>query len=518
VLTRTQLVDWLSIAAIPLIALCYFPWAQSPFLVPKAFLLALFAASLFALTPITFHLLPKACWLSVYLCLGVWILSSSGFSPGTVPAAVFAMSGPWLLFSTYRSLHEHFDTWQRWMTITNVAIASLVILQAFTPFTLLTSANGGRMRISGTLGNPLFAGVFLAAGLVVCVSLALRSRSLWARVAVALSVIAIAATGSRTALIAASAGVLVLFLRQPQWKRWIAIALIAALALLAAGKTNPRSGATAASGRLFIAKVVLHSGVTAMGSGMGSFAATYPAKLSAYFAYGQHTGEYQFAGYERHAHNDWVEILSETGVVGLMATIFLLLAWLWAVLRQPLDDHRLVALAIVTAILVAACADFPLHRAETWGLLWIAMGLALPAPTRPSKEYFRRISLVLACGLIFLALQPLRASRDLYLGTHAEGENDLLTAIIHYERALKFSPALSDAHFNLTRALCKAGRFDECWHQSENAKRFVDEAELYLIRVRLLAAKGDTSAANAELTRARERFPFSRVLREQPPF
>lgn len=272
-----------------------------------------------------------------------------------------------------------------------------------------------------------------------------------------------------------------------------------------------------------IARVSLHDGVTALGNGPGTFAAVYPSKLSAFFAGGAHAEQLDFAGYERHAHNEFVETLVESGIVGIAALLCMIFTWFWST-RSHLGDEKIrCAVAIVVTLLVASLADFPFHRAETWAILWVALGLGVQTTSAPSDTQvpeaarsahagFAVAKSAAAIIFIYFAAQPLIASRQTVLGAQAERSGDLPVAEIHYRNAIAHSAASQDAHFGLTRTLCKQDRFAACVAQSAIAARYVDEAELYLLRSRALRDLGRDSEAERELERARERFPFSNAL------
>ncbi|MFM5895799.1 MAG: O-antigen ligase family protein [Novosphingobium sp.] len=95
------------------------------------------------------------------------------------------------------------------------------------------------------------------------------------------------------------------------------------------------------------------------GSGLGTFRELYP-----WFEKLQVVG----TTYVNHAHNDWLEFLIETGVLGI-AVLALFLRWFAARLRDLLTSHRegnpvAVAASIAVAIALAhSLADYPTRTA-----------------------------------------------------------------------------------------------------------------------------------------------------------
>ena len=113
-----------------------------------------------------------------------------------------------------------------------------------------------------------------------------------------------------------------------------------------------------------------------LGSGIGTFAEIYrqyedPAKVDRF--------------YMNHAHNDFLEILLETGILGLVLLVLFLLWWAWRVAkiwRADEPDAFARAATIATAVTLAHCfVEFPLRTAAISAVF--AMGCALMAEARP---------------------------------------------------------------------------------------------------------------------------------------
>jgi O-antigen ligase len=519
--SRTAVQRWVVLAAIPLLSFVFAPGLHSAFLVPKTFALLAITAVLLLLAQWPNFVSARSFWITVT----VWLLSilvsglRSAYPELRLEAIAFAVSGPLLLLGTQHVLREHAETWQKALVATGAVIALIVLAQVAFKLDLFQvfgseSAVSGRMRAFGTLGNPLFAGVFLAPMLVIANAQVQQTRARWPIIAAFVIALGIAFTGSRTALVAAAVGLLLT--TKAAMRNAAAVIMLIGIAFYFGTRLTPRPVSEAAQGRVFISRVALANGATFLGSGPGSFAVTYPTKLSSYFTGGKHQDEYRFAGYERHAHNEWTETLVENGGIGLAAFAAVFVAWFWVVRREPLTPTRRTATAIVATLLVASLADFTFHRAETWALLWMAMGAALPSTPEPERPpiYMWVPKIALAALLLWAALPPLFASRAILLGADAERANDPARAVAHYQAALSWQPASPDGNFNLTRALCKQGELDACWTQSERARRWVDEAELYILRTNCLEAQGRFLEAGVELAQARERFLFSKALRE----
>ena len=611
---REKFAHNLAMLAIPASALIFWPGLASPFLIPKTFLLLVITAMLLVTSrPMSLRDTPAlataiAAWLLV-VGASAW---RSDYREATPEAILLALAGPLLMLTTRDLIAGDAQGWRTWLVRTGVIISCVVFLQAFAHVNVLhifgsRELMSPRLLVAGTLGNALFAGTFLAPCLVAALGAWLEQRDRWMALGCLAIAIAIAATGSRTGMVASAMGTLVLFawresrstggtpvVQDPRagirgkatrdagrdarihtgrggaatggtlvvqglsagirgsttrdagrdarvhtgggdvatggtpvvqrenrtlrrkFISFIAVITIILVVACIGSLANPRSATTAARGRLFVWKVATSNGVSVLGTGPGTFAFTYPAKLSQHFAKGAHVDEYRFAGYERHAHNDWVEMLSETGGAGLFSFAAIIVIWLWTAWRRGTDA---TATAIVATVLAASLTDFPFHRAETWALLWIAMGAALPAasrqPSAVSEEHVwpllaaRTVAAVLILAIVW---RPFVASGLLFRGERAEAIGDFTSAEADYRYALQLQPTLQDAHFDLTRTLCKQSRLAECLAQSNITAKYVDEAELYLLRARALAQLNRPAEAASELERARRRFPFAKAL------
>jgi O-antigen ligase len=139
------------------------------------------------------------------------------------------------------------------------------------------------------------------------------------------------------------------------------------------GMRSPKYSASATS-RIAIAKDSLHmfTGRPVLGWGLGNFSLVYPKYQSYYSIF-----------LINHAHNDYLEALTETGVVGFAAVIWFVVLLYRSSVRKlddwrndPRSSVRLAALVACTGILVHSLSDFNLHipgnAALFFALSWVA--------------------------------------------------------------------------------------------------------------------------------------------------
>ena len=136
-----------------------------------------------------------------------------------------------------------------------------------------------------------------------------------------------------------------------------------------------------------------------IGQGFGSFKHFFPLKQGAIF--GEDNMETFTAVTFRQAHNDWIQIFSELGIVGMILFLFIIKRMYGAIqvtLRRNIysdeellmnGDHvMLIALgSAVVSQLFAALPDFPFHRIETAVFVVVFMGLIMVIA---ETDYFRK--------------------------------------------------------------------------------------------------------------------------------
>ncbi len=529
------------IGAFPvLLALAFLPWLDGPFSVPKTAVLTLGATVLFAASLVARDgpALRQPPVIAAIIFLGV-VLLSAAFSPYrrmTAEGVTWAASAV-LIIAAAPILALHIRTLLAGIALAGSAVAAVAVLQFFFALDLFrafgfNSENPGRMRMYATLGNPDFVAAFLAVCVPALLVLAAGggARRWFGTAGAVLSIAAVVAAGSRVGLcatvVAVGTTIFALYTARTHRPLAIALALACLLAVFLPG-LNRRSIGESLLGRTFVWRVSL-SGVVQhpfLGDGPNTFRYLYPSRLGAFLRDPQRADLLRFAGNERHAENDYLEILSETGLLGLSALLFLLAVWVRSSLRSREAAPMAVSAALggVAAVSMAALADFPLHRPETWGVfcLWIAIALASSGtkPGFPCGGWRRFARVAVAIGVVMVAMlmaaRSLAASYWSSRGARAESTAEPYAATLAYEHALRWDPAWANARFNLVRALAKSGRFEESWRASDAALEFVNEPESWLLRARIQRVRGNPALALWEVRSGLRLFPHSQELQAE---
>jgi len=390
----------------------------------------------------------------------------------------------------------------------------------------------GRMRMAATEGNPLFVASLL------CSAMWSISTCQWlpavGRYAMqVLVLLALITTGERTALVGVFAGAFVWLLASRSTMRRLALksgllVLAMPLAYVILSMLNPRGLGSAIAGRIFIWQTSLHHW-TWFGSGAGSFYGRYTTNLVD-LAPAMPPSQFHYVAYENQAHNLVVQQIVEAGPIGALCLAAFFAAWLCFVWRGRKRIGVRAALAGIAALLAASIFDNPLSRPE--GLLMFAIWLVTPFLSRADgiavqessrqRLQMQRFSralwspgLTTLCSVVLMAAATAVAisSYATYAGEQAEQRAQWQAAEASLRRAIAFDPAAQDAHFDLVRVLAESGQFDAAWAESGPALRSANEAEMHLLRIRVLDALGRDAAARQELAVSQRQFPWSLDLR-----
>lgn len=294
------------------------------------------------------------------------------------------------------------------LVLSGLVIACVALLQSagWDPFTLTgwvpTPGDSRRMRVYSTLGNPNFVSAFLVGVMPLAAFLGkIPKTQILFSIALAVQALAVFVTGSRGAILAfLSALVWMAALgRLGRLRSFILAAVLVSVSLLA--WSPARRLATTMKGRAYIWQAVLPHVAErpVLGFGPGGFAPKYAQwEAERWSRGGSAPAERAFAGFQDHAHNDYLESLVDNGLTGLVCFLGILVCFLTFVWRQQKagrEEKSAGASAGVVSLAAVALVDFPFRRPAELFLFWTLLAIVLlaasgsAAPSRGEKPDLR---------------------------------------------------------------------------------------------------------------------------------
>lgn len=434
-------------------------------------------------------------------------------------------------------------------------VALIVVLQwaghdplLFGGYQIDWGAMVARMRLYATFGNPNFVAGFLIGTAFLGAALAIHSarlivRTAWGAAVLAM-LVAITATGSRGAWIGLGAG------------------LVAAIVVLRFESRRPPGGDPSKSAA-FPKSETLRYGMVCLGIFLPGWQllniwlrhvegrvflwrAAWPMLIEhPIFGGGWATFQLRFLDLQarclaahpdmvrhwtntRQLHNDLLQFVLETGVLGLFAWGWLL----WSYVKCLRDSHlatrgaRLWLAASAggtTAILTDSLFNFQFAVPPTLMLLFTllavpemlarreessgtaAMGTSplqpARAPLRPGSLVWPSVASLMVVGvgglLLFQTGREAVAERDLAQGRQLESRGEIERAEETYRHGIHANPLNGRLHFGLARTLYSSERYAEALEEIPRAERTFADSHLEVLKARIEDQMGMAAPALA---------------------
>jgi O-antigen ligase len=403
-----------------------------------------------------------------------------------------------------------------------------------------------RMRLYSTFGNPNFVGGYLIGTVFAALALAAASKSRGARaIWLCFALIMLAAiieTGSRGAWVG------------------LAVGLVAAtITVLPNNNSHPHSvlhGAAVESLGSLVAPAAywpialmafslaeriaaqLHGRVylwrfscpifwqhPMVGSGWGTYQLLY-LDLQGEFL----SAHPEYVGYwtnNRLLHNDLLQLLLETGLLGLAAFVWILSEFgrqARRVRRQTASGWPRYAMAAsvggVTAILVDSLFNYQFAVPPTYILLFTLLAMpsmrrddefekesgGRPLPALSARPYSWQVTwkvaggvaiVAAAGGLLWQQTRVLASERLYQVASDLENHNDRAGAEGAFRRSVELNDLNGRAHFGLSRVLSSRGRSSEALAEIVRAERTYTDSHQEVLRGIILEQMGKNSEALA---------------------
>ena len=289
-----------------------------------------------------------------------------------------------------------------------------------------------------------------------------------------------------------------------------------------------------------------------LGSGLGTFkynSLNYQAK---FFDQGENRHLYSY-GFADKAHNEYLQLWAELGIIGLGIFIWLIISYFsygLKLLKKIRDDGSgykqgiiIGLMGAVVAVLVDGIFGYPLHLPATIVLFWLALGLTVAVTgsskadaeeinatviqkgtnkkikakkvtekqrrTEDGESNIYRFKPLLYIGIILLTIflcvtiaRPFVARTYCYYGNKEIKNENWNEAIKICEKALKWDPYLGQAYHDIGKILQNKGIYNLALEYFEKAAKYVDHPDLPRDFALIYLKKGQLDKAAIKLRQA----------------
>lgn len=219
-----------------------------------------------------------------------------------------------------------------------------------------------------------------------------------------------------------------------------------------------------------------------LGTGMGTFEKIHPKYQSKYLR----TEKYgRFEGLSRFVHNDYLEITSNTGILGLGTFLWLIVTLYWTGLKRlkQISESKyspnllIIILSSLTAVLIHSFFHYSLYLPTTSMLFWLWLGLLntdghkvekTKENVRPSIIRQGATVLITILLLVWVA-RPFIASLYFDRAGYYHMSGDYNRAIAMYKKSIEFNRRDGKARNNLGNAYRDTGLYGEALKEYERA-------------------------------------------------
>jgi len=517
---------------IPAVALAFFPAVSNPFALKQDFAPLLFSAALLywlyrgrvgpvrsfaptlsARAALLFAALAAASNLAARNPPEAWL----SYSLLVLGLVLFCFGHLRLWSPTFPERFAQVVCW------TSLPISLLGIAQALLPGKLDFGLQAlGKMAAFSTLGNPQFVAAWLVFSIPLYPALALRQRSARARLGVALialiAVTCLLMTRSASGLLALAAVALfgLLFRSSARTVRWLLAGFSFVLLVVAA-----YLGWSTHTGRgrvmIWTETFLIWMQHPWLGVGLGQYNLHQLEAQHRFFASGDWSRAFhQNAAFVLDAHNQYLQILAEQGLLGFCLFVFLVSLIIRGARRRIGHDPLSRGLAVAWfGQLVLFLWNAPLFYCPVLILFWTTAGILAPAPefSEAPRAAFRP-----AVGLTLASVTLLCVSAVLFWAKFRSGvlerrgdalleQGPFQKAVETFDAALRLAPENGYAWEKLALAQYFEGDYGAALRSLLAAReRFGDVGILYL-EAEILARRKDYASAIRRFEFIRDAFP-----------
>jgi len=483
--------------------------------------------------------------LAVRTPLAIFILAlacaalAASFHVAAVKPLVFYISCAVLAACAAAAFHDHKSMARLCAVVVaaGLVMAAHGIIQSHTPLLSALEPLRGRFTVIATAGSPAMLAGWLAPALCLAAAMCFGAQSPSARgvltIVCAVMILCLFLTMSRSGWVAAAAGLsatllLLVWISRINWRAAASrlLMIFLATALLAGARDisihtflknthAPRANAVMSQAvesetkhdsvrlRLFLLNAAEYMAARRplLGHGPGAFRMLYP-ETQAHLLQDPHTrredGDVATGRMADYAHNEYMEILVEAGIAGLLAFLALLAAGGRHALRR-IQAHARTGDAVLlcggagalAAMLVQAGFEFTLHLPLTAALFWMLFGaccsekiseIVTERPPGATVRILRAAGATGAAVLILAAPLPWFAAHNLEHGVSLAQEGRFEDAAAALDRAAAQDPASSDVLYSRAGVRVSQGEPDRALDDLDHALTLSRSPSLFLAR------------------------------------
>jgi Tfp pilus assembly protein PilF len=264
-----------------------------------------------------------------------------------------------------------------------------------------------------------------------------------------------------------------------------------------------------------------------LGSGIGTYKYNTLRYQAEFFAQGENRSLYPH-GFADKAHNEYLQLWAELGIIGLGIFIWLIISYFrfgLKILRKIKDESRqgiiIGLMGAVMAVLVDGIFGFPLHLPATIVLFWLALGLTVAVGLLKDEVNAQEIKMIkensnisrfkplLYLGIIlftiFLGVTVTRPfiARIYWYYVNKEIKNENWDEVIKMdEKTLKWDPYLGEIYYNIGKILEIKELYGVALEYFEKAAKYIDSPNLPQDFALIYLKKGQLDKAAINLKQA----------------
>jgi len=245
-----------------------------------------------------------------------------------------------------------------------------------------------------------------------------------------------------------------------------------------------------------------------LGSGIGTFKYNSLGYQAKFFDQGDNRTLYPY-GFAGRAHNEYLQLWAELGIIGLIIFIWLMFAYFYyglKILKKEKNTYKqgviIGLMGSVTAFLIDSLLWFPLHHSFTSFLFWLCLGLLVVMGIKEDETFYKSksdkklinakndihqfkpllaISIVLLAAILSISVaKPFVARTYWYDGFKEIEKENWDKAIKKYEEALSWDPYLGEVYYDIGKILQDKELYGVSREYLEKAAKYIDHPDLPL--------------------------------------